>query len=128
MKTPAIVGFLLVASAVMLAVLLPIGVFFVEFLENPDIFDVETTSYTVGNTVHVNVTLTYNGSIPLKDFRYTVFYGNENHTASTDVLRKGQSLSLAFTTIYQGSGEKGFSLSFKVMGLYSFRIGVKNAS
>jgi len=116
------IGLITALILIALAILYPLVVFFIELTQNPNTLtlSVESTFYMRDEgKVVVKLKLTYEGSIPLSEFKLTIY-----HT------------TLDFGTVEKGVYEKElvvpadvveheplmYHISFKIAGLYSISV------
>ncbi len=130
MRTAASVGMVLVAAGVLVFLVVPLATFFIEFFEDPQVFEVETQSIIIRDTAYFNVTIRYNGNVKLTDFKYIFMIGDNNFTATKQYLSRGDELVLSFNLPIEelDSNETGYVMSFKIIGIYEFTVGVKDGS
>lgn len=107
---------LLAGVLILVATTLPLTIFFWESARDPSLVSFNTTYMQVNNThVVVNVTLTYKGHIPLKNFKMTIYgksldFGDVDKGVYTETIIVNSSQLENRTT----------SVTFSIGGLYSY--------
>ncbi len=122
MLTPAKTGIAVVLTLIVLATLTPLAIFLVETTQDPNILSItEFNIRQLGeNQLELIITISYNGSIPLKDFTLkilnkTIEYG--------DIVRGNYTRSIIVSADrLQGLELKIEEYSFKIAGLYRVSI------
>jgi len=122
MFTPAKTGIAVVLTLIVLATLTPLAIFLVETTQDPNILSItEFNIRQLGeNQLELIITISYNGSIPLKDFTLkilnkTIEYG--------DIVRGNYTRSIIVSADrLQGLELKIEEYSFKIAGLYRVSI------
>jgi uncharacterized protein (DUF58 family) len=129
MYTAAKLGIATILTLLIVALIAPLAIFFVEMLSNPQEFltltPVSIKELSDGKHVNITLKLVYRGTIPLKDLKAT-FHGVE---FTLPVLRKG---TYMLSSVAESSKMKKNGLSatliFSLEGLYPIRIQVSGGS
>ncbi len=122
----ATLGIAIVAAAVLVIMVAPLVTFFAELVNKPDLFSL---SYTYAGDRTVKVTLTYNGSVELKDLRIVIASGDWGQEFYREKVARGDTIEFNFTVDPNVSLENAsVTLSFKIAGLYKFSVGVTSVS
>lgn len=124
MQWPAKAGIVVVCTTLVLAVVSPLAVFFIELVANPESFltlsvaDQKVDSAT--GTATLTLTLRYGGTVPLKDFTLSVL----GRTVKLgDVGRGERSVQLALSAEdLQRVSNLDIAMSFKIAGIYGLKI------
>jgi hypothetical protein len=129
MYTAAKIGVATILTLLIVALIAPLAVFFVEMLSNPQEFltitPVSIKESSDGKQVNVTLKLVYQGTIMLKDLK-VVFYGIK---FTLPELRKG---TYILSSISESSkikeGGSNVTLAFSLDGIYPIKIQVSGGS
>ena len=118
----------IVAAGVFIFLLLPLVAFFGELLTNPDMMVWEwSIEPGEGNSRVLRVNLLYNGSVSLSDVIVKINVGGVEHVFQKELLAKGDKLVAVIQVPEEVLVSKfGFSMSFRIAGIYGFSLGVVN--
>lgn len=122
-------GITVVSAMLVLGILSPLIVFTLELFSNPaDFLNISASSALVDErTGLVNITLKirYSGSVVLKEFKLSVL----NKTIELGDLRRGEYVASITVDpgVVTGLSRVGVSASFKIAGIYGFKVTVTGA-
>lgn len=103
----------------------PAATFMQEIMSRPDLIGLTVTQETLNNSAVVLVfSMTYRGSVPLKDVRLEVL----NETLYFGDLRKDSTVSRRLLTeVSRLAGLSEFKVSFSVAGIYGVELRIRGA-
>jgi len=122
MFTPAKTGIAVVLTLIVLATISPLAIFLIEISQDPNILSI--TDFNIkqleGNQLELTITISYSGSVPLKDFTLRIL----NETIKYGDIARGNYTGRIIISSDRLHGQelKIEEYSFKIAGLYRLSI------